>query len=416
MIMNLWMASDFTVMFLSSALILWLLLAGTGWCMEFLEKKMDKEQESLFLKASLIYLLFILPLLTGTTLFTMTYREIQPSEGPMGPTLLRTIRYHTFGTTSGLGNFWLFWLILAVWAVGFLYKGVYRRQKEKRMLKRLRNASCHLEEGWILELAGELCLELGVRRPVRFYISELVSSPFVEGTGTYHVILPGNIRDCGETELMLRHELTHCARGDLCYRRHLYWLCALYWFLPPVYGYAERFVEVNEMACDEAVLRSVPGKARYRYARLMYDLASENGERSFAETGFSFSGQKDSILERRMKSMVKMKKGMKRWKAAVLSAMLLTLCPATTLAAAGGVSRVQDVVARSMATELEENPIVVETYQEIYEADNYTLVKEAPDMDAMETNLVTRGVSTIDLTINGKVQISIAVVSRGFRR
>ena len=279
------------------------------------------------------------------------------------------------------------------------------------MLKRLRNASCHLEEGWILELAGELCLELGVRRPVRFYISELVSSPFVEGTGTYHVILPGNIRDCGETELMLRHELTHCARGDLCYRRHLYWLCALYWFLPPVYGYAERFVEVNEMACDEAVLRSVPGKARYRYARLMYDLASENGERSFAETGFSFSGQKDSILERRMKSMVKMKKGMKRWKAAVLSAMLLTLCPATTLAAAGGVSRVQDVVARSMATELEENPIVVETYQEIYEADNYTLVKEAPDMDAMETNLVTRGVSTIDLTINGKVQISIAVVS-----
>ena len=109
--------------------------------------------------------------------------------------------------------------------------------------------------------------------------------------------------------------------------------------------------------------------------------------------------------------MVNMKNGMKRWKAAVLSAMLLTLCPATTLAAAGGVSRVQDVVARSMATELEENPIVVETYQEIYEADNYTLVKEAPDMDAMETNLVTRGVSTIDLTINGKVQISIAVVS-----
>lgn len=411
MLTGLWMVSDFVVMLAASSLILCLLLAGIRRCMKALEKKMDRGQEIRWLKASLLYLLFLLPVITEAVLFTRTYQELTLIESFGKPFVMRMIVRESFTTANvAFSKHWMLWLVTLVWGAGFLYFGVYRRRREKRVLKCLREMSRQVEEGWLWELTEKLCRELKVCRPVCLYTNGLVVSPFVEGKKIHHVYLPEGLREDAETELMLRHELTHCACGDTRYREYLHWLCALYWFLPPVYRFAERFVEVNEMACDEAVLRVMPEKFRYRYAKLICDLASEE-KTGMVETGFSFPRQREGALERRVENMTKKRKSMNGKWAIILTAALLAVCPATTLMAADGVSIAQDAAANLLIKETELTPMELPEYQEIHETSSQIIMRDAPDRAIMEENLITKGMTEVDVTVNGIKGASIATVS-----
>ena len=135
MLADLWAVSDFAVMLAASSLILCLLLAGTKRCMEELEEKMDRGQEIRWLKASLLYLLFLLPVITEAVLFTRTYRDLTPTESFGKPYIMRTIVRESFTTAHlAFSKHWIFWLVLLVWGAGFLYFGVYWRRREKRAL------------------------------------------------------------------------------------------------------------------------------------------------------------------------------------------------------------------------------------------------------------------------------------------
>lgn len=411
MLADLWAVSDFAVMLAASSLILCLLLAGTKRCMEELEEKMDRGQEIRWLKASLLYLLFLLPVITEAVLFTRTYRDLTPTESFGKPYIMRTIVRESFTTAHlAFSKHWIFWLVLLVWGAGFLYFGVYQRRREKRALKCLREMSRQVEEGWLWELAEKLCRELEVRRPVCLYTNGLVVSPFVEGKKIYHVYLPEGLQDRAETELMLRHELTHCACGDTRYREYLHWLCALYWFLPPAYRFAERFVEVNEMACDEAVLREAPPNSRYRYAKLIYDLAVEEEEGTLTGIGFTFPGQEGSTLEKRVENMARKRSCMNKRRAVVLTAALLAACPVMTMAAADGVSIAQDALANALITETELPPMRIPDYKEVRETDSQKILRRAPDMEEMETSLETEDSAEIDMVIRGKESLAVAEV------
>ena len=88
------------------------------------------------------------------------------------------------------------------------------------------------------------------------------------------VLLPADfMRRCGDAatcELILNHELVHARRGDAWWSLAMEIVSALLWFHPLMWMARARFRLDQELACDAASLRALPGQATH-YARTLLD-------------------------------------------------------------------------------------------------------------------------------------------------
>ena len=50
-------------------------------------------------------------------------------------------------------------------------------------------------------------------------------------------------------------------------------LCMMYWFNTTVHIFLNKFIEINEMACDEATLKNYSDREKLIYAKLLRDMA-----------------------------------------------------------------------------------------------------------------------------------------------
>jgi TonB family protein len=88
------------------------------------------------------------------------------------------------------------------------------------------------------------------------------------------ILLPADFMqrfgDTATCELILNHELTHAHRGDAWWSLAMEIASALLWFHPLVWMARSRFRLDQELACDAASLRALPGHATH-YARTLLD-------------------------------------------------------------------------------------------------------------------------------------------------
>lgn len=113
------------------------------------------------------------------------------------------------------------------------------------------------EDQELQSLLQELRTELGVERDVNLRISHEVHSPQVWGLWHPTITLPVSAGHwSSERKLaVLIHELGHVARCDWGTMIVVKIVCALFWFLPPVWWLAARLDYYAEMACDDFIYR-----------------------------------------------------------------------------------------------------------------------------------------------------------------
>lgn len=403
-----WMTSDWVVLLLTAVCILNLLIAFLSVSRGFLERHFDRQQTDWLLKAAIVYMLFFIPVISGCILYFSTFHGSRPLEWSDGEqSMVYIIGNRTFSTETGLGNHPFFILFFAVWLTGVLYFGVYRRIKDSRLLRRMERNSVKSKDAGLSELKEELKKEYEIPIPVEILVSDLVFSPFTEGTVRCRIFFPKDGYEEESREMMLRHELIHCKKQDILYRRLLFWLCALYWFNPFVYRLADYFVEINEMACDERVLEHASKKMRYEYAKLLADAARMEETCTLPKPALLFSGRSESGLERRIENMMKKRnKTVKnRMAYAVFSLLLAAVFPLTTCAAADGISKLQSAAAQAMVEEQEEFMQSPDMWKEVYEMNTNENVRE------VQTDLAARGMTEIDENVSGKEQVTIATLT-----
>ena len=101
--------------------------------------------------------------------------------------------------------------------------------------------------------------------------------PAVVGLWRPRIVLPADVQqryDATERALMLAHERTHVAHGDLFANALAAGLRCLCWCNPLVHAAARRFRDDQELACDQQVVRRHPGARRaYGEAMLKTQLA-----------------------------------------------------------------------------------------------------------------------------------------------
>lgn len=355
-LMILWRLSDLVLLFFTGVLIqniLFLLFAGGR---KFLEKRISMCSIRRLMKLVLWYSLIFLPVIAGIVMFKATYTRFGPStkwigKGGESEYPLIYVDLESFSYRTAYGNHWIFLLILGVWMAGVLVKGILPCLRTHRVLKNLQRSKEVQPDPALVGMIRRLERELGVRREVEIIESPLLSVPFVTGWFRSRLYFPSQIRDEKARRLLLLHELTHCRRWDGFYRRLLFLLGDLYWFNPFMNLFANYFTEVSEMACDDEVLEKCSVSEQKFYAKLLVSL--ETGE-DFLRPAVALTGHAESGLERRLKNMMKKEKKRSKWSVMLVMAVVLGMCPLTTVSAASGVSVLQDKIIKMTFPDIEE--------------------------------------------------------------
>jgi beta-lactamase regulating signal transducer with metallopeptidase domain len=110
----------------------------------------------------------------------------------------------------------------------------------------------------IVTALEDVCLQLGIRRPVTLLLHPDKTIPVVWGILRCRLLLPAAARHWSGEQLrsVLLHELAHIKRRDTMAQLLTQIACALHWFNPLVWFAAWRLGVERERACDDLVLAS----------------------------------------------------------------------------------------------------------------------------------------------------------------
>ena len=119
-----------------------------------------------------------------------------------------------------------------------------------------------------------LLAELDPSGRVRFVESAAVDTPLLLDPFAPVIVLPPQVRDPDRLRDILTHELTHARRHDLLYK----WFAALtvsaHWFNPLMILVRREISRACELACDEAVIKTLDAPARQHYGETLLSLAA----------------------------------------------------------------------------------------------------------------------------------------------
>lgn len=400
-----WMTSDLVVLLFVSVLILCFLGTVLVRSREFWKRYLSMTQLDILLKAASVYLLLAVPLLAGAILYFSTFHGSHPVISDQGTYTAYVIGNQTISTETGYGNHPVLVLIFLSWLAGVFYRGIYKEIQSARLLACMEQSTKEAKAS--LEMQKEqIRKEYKIRRRVDIRVTGVVSSPFTAGILRRKIFCPETEYAVEDMELMLRHELTHCRRQDVLYRRILYWLCAFYWFAPWIRSFTEYAVEVNEMACDECVLTGMSKAVRFRYANLLAGLTETEEKTEMPYPALLFQEQTVSGLERRLENMLGRKEKNRKNKMlfTAVSFGLAVTFPLTTCAAAGGASKLQHEAVQLMVEEHEEEPQEW-NYEEFCEVDTDEVMRE------VESMMLTRDMTSVKEDVDGKEAVSVATLS-----
>lgn len=165
--------------------------------------------------------------------------------------------------------------------------------------------------------------ELGGRARPRLLYSGLVGTPMLIGLLRPAIILPKRQYDEGTLRHILRHELRHYRSGDIYYKWFAMLVFSLHWFNPLMYVLRRELNRACELACDEAVIRTMSVSEKRGYGETLLQLAA--GKKLPAGILATTMSEEKVQLKGRLNSIMTYKKASAA--AAVLSMLLaLLLC------------------------------------------------------------------------------------------
>ena len=223
--------------------------------------------------------------------------SFQRPQGTVPPPSVPAVRPAGTGPQVRNRTFPLEELLMTLWIAGaalfLLYHGLGTWFFTRKARRWSRSAG---EE--TLRVYGEVCREMGVRRPPVLRVSPEAGSPMMMGLLRPRLMLP--TEDLGERELafVLRHELTHHRRHDLWYKLALLLANGMHWFNPLIFLLRREAERDLELTCDDAVVARADAETRRAYSETL--LASVHRQKGLSRAVLSthFYGGKEVMKER----------------------------------------------------------------------------------------------------------------------
>ncbi len=338
---------------------------------DILENIFSTHQLSGLLKGFILYITISLPVIITYILYRFLYIE-KISIISEDISSLYFIKDKTVSNSTNLGNNIGFIIFLILWFIGVLILGVIRIFRENIFLRKLERLSKSVNDDTSIEIKERLINEFGIKRDVKLFTNSIVPSPFIIGFIKPKVFLPENKFSGSETEFILKHELTHLSSNDYIYRKLIFFLCVIYWFNPVVYILSDKFIEINEMACDKQDTANI--------SNIIY-----------------FKGKTEKNFERRLKNMMKAKKVIGKLPYVFVSTLVLGMCPVVSYAATNVAMDFQS----NAVDKLTEDTGIKEGYEPEFEEAQDNDNESVPDVE-LNGMIEPVGISYVDIDISGK--------------
>ena len=148
----------------------------------------------------------------------------------------------------------------------------------------------------IEEKINKICKEIGVKK-IFYAFSNNITTPMVIGIFKKRIILPLNIREVENYEMILMHEIVHIKSKDIECKFILLLINSIYWFNPIIYKFIDQVEEVLELKCDEIVLENQPQIYKIKYAQVLLNQIEENRNFKY-KFSLNFANKRRNIMKR----------------------------------------------------------------------------------------------------------------------
>ena len=219
-----------------------------------------------------------------------------------------------------LQNLWLVWLAAALLLL------IRKITIYQSFVKYMKAGRAEVSDTAILDRLAQIGEGAGITKPVELYTNSLISSPLLLGFFRPCIVFP--TADLSDTDFQytVLHELTHYKRRDMFYKWLVQIVICLHWFNPLVYVMGRDIGRACELACDEAVIRSLDAKGQRAYGDTLINAIGAGGNYKDALASVTLNESKE-LLKERLDAIMTYKKTSK-----VMSAVMVAV---TFLMAAG---------------------------------------------------------------------------------
>lgn len=177
---------------------------------------------------------------------------------------------------------------------------------------------------------GDSSSFLSERNPViaigqKVFTSEQISSPLVLGLWNYKMVVPADYQSrfgADSLALILEHEQVHIQRRDNLLNMLALSLVILFWFNPLAWLAYGSFRRLQELTCDERVLRNKSIEDKILYSKALLDCVTRTEVRMMA---YSHYGDKNMMLQR-LNLIKKSAKGSKLAKGTLMATLFAVVC------------------------------------------------------------------------------------------
>ena len=152
----------------------------------------------------------------------------------------------------------------------------------------------------IIKIVEMLSQEMQLQHKVTVYENSLASSPFTYGTFHPSIVLT-SLSDKNNLPLIIRHELQHIKSHDFLFRQLAFLVLMLHCYNHFVYFFFREVIEVQELACDENVMKYLSREEQRCYGYLLIMTAAKERAEEKSRITLMFSKNNRIFLKRRVK-------------------------------------------------------------------------------------------------------------------
>lgn len=187
-------------------------------------------------------------------------------------------------------------LAAVAWLAGAALFLLWQAVSYLHFTHQVRRWSRPVKNGRILEISRRIQSEEGFEKPVPVLICPKVPGPMVMGCFRPRLLLPGEEYEQKAIYFILRHEIMHLRRKDICCKLLLLLANACHWFNPLVWMMVYQAGRDIEIACDDEVVRGMDAEQRGFYGSTILKVVRKGHGAPVFST--YFSGGTQSVKER----------------------------------------------------------------------------------------------------------------------
>lgn len=178
-----------------------------------------------------------------------------------------------------------------LWLTGTVIFITYQSLRQLRFLKMVKRWSQRVTDQQTLNILQSLQAELEVSQQVKLQVCPSITSPMMLGFVNPVILLPATNFSADELFFVLKHELVHFKRKDLCYKSLVLIAVAIHWFNPIVYLMAKAIAVQCEISCDAEVVKNTDRYGRQLYSETIIGVIEKPGMQTVFSTDF-YGGKK----------------------------------------------------------------------------------------------------------------------------